>query len=127
MSLVFQYSRLNVLIFAMDLFAHVVLADEINRTSPKVQSAMLEAWERRSLSTTAYPLDELFCHSNSKPLDLVGTYPLPTPQLDRFLLKSRWIILIGSGKVLDSIKEAFLGNKKINRDDVLARNYLHTN
>lgn len=72
------------------LFAHVVLADEINRTSPKVQAAMLEAMGEKQVTVdnVTYPLDELFfVIATQNPLDLVGTYPLPTPQLDRFLFK----------------------------------------
>ncbi len=72
------------------LFAHVVLADEINRTSPKVQSAMLEAMGEKQVTVdnVTYPLDQLFfVIATQNPLDLVGTYPLPTPQLDRFLFK----------------------------------------
>lgn len=72
------------------LFAHVVLADEINRTSPKVQSAMLEAMGEKQVTVdnVTYALDELFfVIATQNPLDLVGTYPLPTPQLDRFLFK----------------------------------------
>lgn len=72
------------------IFAHVVLADEINRTSPKVQSAMLEAMGEKQVTVdnATYPLDALFfVIATQNPLDLVGTYPLPTPQLDRFLFK----------------------------------------
>ncbi len=72
------------------LFAHVVLADEINRTSPKVQSAMLEAMGEKQITVdnTTYPLGDLFfVIATQNPLDLAGTYPLPTPQLDRFLFK----------------------------------------
>lgn len=72
------------------LFAHVVLADEINRTSPKVQSAMLEAMGEKQVTVdnSTYKLDKLFfVIATQNPLDLVGTYPLPTPQLDRFLFK----------------------------------------
>ena len=72
------------------LFAHIVLADEINRTSPKVQSAMLEAMGEKQITVdnTTYELDELFfVIATQNPLDMVGTYPLPTPQLDRFLFK----------------------------------------
>ena len=72
------------------LFAHIVLADEINRTSPKVQSAMLEAMGEKQVTTdnVTYALDDLFfVIATQNPLDLVGTYPLPTPQLDRFLFK----------------------------------------
>ena len=73
-----------------NLFAHVVLADEINRTSPKVQSAMLEAMGEKQVTVdnVTYVLDDLFfVIATQNPLDLVGTYPLPSPQLDRFLFK----------------------------------------
>ncbi|MCA9601504.1 MAG: AAA family ATPase, partial [Myxococcales bacterium] len=72
------------------IFAHVVLADEINRTSPKVQAAMLEAMAEKqvTIDNETHPLDELFfVVATQNPLDLAGTYPLPTPQLDRFLFK----------------------------------------
>jgi MoxR-like ATPase len=74
------------------LFAHVVLADEINRTSPKVQSAMLEAMAEKQVTVdnVTYPLDDLFfVIATQNPLDVAGTYPLPSPQLDRFLFKIR--------------------------------------
>jgi len=74
------------------IFAHVVLADEINRTSPKVQSAMLEAMAEKQVTVdnVTYPLDELFfVIATQNPLDLAGTYPLPVAQLDRFLFKIR--------------------------------------
>ncbi|MEM6456173.1 MAG: AAA family ATPase [Acidobacteriota bacterium] len=74
------------------LFAHVVLADEINRTSPKVQAAMLEAMAEKQITAdnVTYPLDDLFfVIATQNPLDLTGTYPLPVPQLDRFLFKIR--------------------------------------
>jgi MoxR-like ATPase len=72
------------------IFAHVVLADEINRTSPKVQAAMLEAMAEKQVTVDdeTHRLDELFfVIATQNPLDLAGTYPLPTPQLDRFLFK----------------------------------------
>lgn len=72
------------------VFAHVVLADEINRTSPKVQSALLEAMGEKQVTVdnTTYKLDSLFfVIATQNPLDVAGTYPLPTPQLDRFLFK----------------------------------------
>ena len=74
------------------VFAHVVLADEINRTSPKVQSALLEAMGEKQVTVdnTTRALDDLFfVIATQNPLDLAGTYPLPTPQLDRFLFKLR--------------------------------------
>jgi len=72
------------------IFAHIVLADEINRTSPKVQAAMLEAMAEKQVTVddTTHALDALFfVIATQNPLDLAGTYPLPTPQLDRFLFK----------------------------------------
>ena len=72
------------------IFAHVVLADEINRTGPKVQAAFLECMAERqvTIDNVTYPLDELFfVLGTQNPLDLAGTYPLPLVQLDRFLLK----------------------------------------
>lgn len=72
------------------LFANLVLADEINRTPPKTQSALLEAMEERQLSVggTTYPLpDPFFVLSTQNPVEVEGTYPLPEAQLDRFLLK----------------------------------------
>jgi MoxR-like ATPase len=72
------------------VFAHVLLADEINRTSPKVQAALLEAMAEKQVTVdnTTHPLDPLFfVIATQNPLDVAGTYPLPTPQLDRFLFK----------------------------------------
>lgn len=74
------------------VFAYVVLADEINRTSPKVQSSMLEAMAEKQVTVdnTTHRLDELFfVIATQNPLDLAGTYPLPLAQLDRFLFKIR--------------------------------------
>ncbi|MBI2375607.1 MAG: AAA family ATPase [Deltaproteobacteria bacterium] len=74
------------------IFAHVVLADEINRTSPKVQAAMLEAMAEKQVTVdnVTRPLDELFfVIATQNPLDLAGTFPLPVAQLDRFLFKIR--------------------------------------
>lgn len=72
------------------VFAHIVLADEINRTGPKVQAAFLECMAERqvTIDNTTHLLDELFfVMGTQNPLDLAGTYPLPLVQLDRFLLK----------------------------------------
>ncbi len=74
------------------IFAHVVLADEINRTSPKVQAAMLEAMAEKQVTVDniSHPLDELFfVIATQNPRDQAGTYPLPVAQLDRFLFKIR--------------------------------------
>jgi MoxR-like ATPase len=72
------------------IFAHVVLADEINRTSPKVQSALLEAMAEKqtTVDNQTRRLDDLFfVIATQNPLDLAGTFPLPSAQLDRFLFK----------------------------------------
>ncbi len=72
------------------IFANVVLADEINRATPKSQSAMLEAMQERSVSTgdATRPLpDPFLVLATQNPIEQEGTYPLPEAQLDRFLLK----------------------------------------
>jgi MoxR-like ATPase len=74
------------------IFAHVVLADEINRATPKTQSALLEAMEERQVSVdgTTYPLPEPFLVlATQNPVEYEGTFPLPEAQLDRFLLRLR--------------------------------------
>src|SRR4029077_11198224 len=72
------------------LFANLVLADEINRATPKTQSALLEAMQERSV-TVAGKTHELvrpfFVMPTQNPLEMEGTYPLPEAQLDRFLFK----------------------------------------
>jgi MoxR-like ATPase len=72
------------------VFANVVLADEINRASPKTQSALLEAMEERQVSVDArtYRLPSPFMViATQNPIELEGTYPLPEAQLDRFLMR----------------------------------------
>jgi MoxR-like ATPase len=72
------------------VFAYIVLVDEINRTSPKVQSALLEAMAEKQVTVdnVCHKLNELFfVIATQNPLDAVGTYPLPLAQLDRFLFK----------------------------------------
>jgi MoxR-like ATPase len=72
------------------IFANIVLADEVNRATPKTQSAMLEAMaERRvSVGNTTHMLEEPFIVlATQNPLEMEGTYPLPEAQLDRFLFK----------------------------------------
>jgi MoxR-like ATPase len=72
------------------VFSQVVLADEINRATPKAQSALLEAMEERQVSVegTTHALPEpFFVIATQNPRHLVGTFPLPESQLDRFLLR----------------------------------------
>ncbi len=71
------------------IFANVVLADEINRTPPKTQAALLEAMEERQVTAAGqtHPLEQpSFVLATQNPIELEGTYPLPEAQLDRFLL-----------------------------------------
>src|SRR5271157_4091447 len=72
------------------IFAHLVLADEINRATPKTQSAMLEAMQEKSVTAGGEirKLDEpFFVLATQNPIDQEGTYPLPEAQLDRFFFK----------------------------------------
>ncbi len=72
------------------IFANLILADEINRTPPKVQSALLEAMQERqvTIGDQTFKLDEPFLVlATQNPIEQEGTYPLPEAQIDRFLLK----------------------------------------
>lgn len=72
------------------VFTHILLADEINRTTPKVQSALLEvmAEQQVSLGGKTYPLNDFFLVlATQNPLDHEGTYPLPEAQKDRFMIR----------------------------------------
>ncbi|RMH40265.1 MAG: MoxR family ATPase [Deltaproteobacteria bacterium] len=72
------------------IFANIVLADEINRATPKTQSALLEAMQEGSVTVakTTYALDKpFFVLATQNPLEMEGTYPLPEAQLDRFFFK----------------------------------------
>jgi MoxR-like ATPase len=72
------------------IFAHLLLADEINRATPKTQSALLEAMQEAQVTIegTSYPLEPPFLViATQNPIDLEGTYPLPEAQLDRFLMR----------------------------------------
>ena len=72
------------------IFSNLVLADEINRATPKTQSALLEAMQERTVTsgTATYTLDLPFLvMATQNPIEMEGTYPLPEAQLDRFLMK----------------------------------------
>jgi len=80
------------------LFAQIVLADEINRATPKTQSALLEAMQEHSVTTggTRHQLEEpFFVMATQNPIEQEGTYPLPEAQLDRFMFK---LVVTYSGK-----------------------------
>jgi MoxR-like ATPase len=85
------------------IFAHIVLGDEINRATPKTQSAVLEAMEERQVTVfgTTYRLDPpFFVLATQNPIELEGTYPLPEAQMDRFLFK----VIMGAPKP-DELRE----------------------
>src|SRR5437763_4646401 len=72
------------------IFAHFVLADEVNRAPAKVQSALLEAMQEKqvTIGDTSYPLEQPFLVlATQNPIEQEGTYPLPEAQVDRFMLK----------------------------------------
>ena len=74
------------------VFANIVLADEINRTPPKTQAALLEAMQEKSVTVSgkSYPLSApFFVLATQNPIEQEGTYPLPEAQLDRFMLNIR--------------------------------------
>src|ERR1700723_3280172 len=74
------------------VFTDLLLVDEINRTSPRTQAALLESMEERqvTIDRTRYALSEFFTvFATQNPIEFEGTYPLPEAQLDRFLLKIR--------------------------------------
>ena len=100
------------------IMSHIILADEINRTSPKTQASLLEAMEERQVTIDgkSYPLPQPFMViATQNPVDYLGTYHLPEAQLDRFLIK----LSIGYPDEKSELKmiQAFLENdawKKIN-------------
>jgi MoxR-like ATPase len=104
------------------LFAHLVLADEINRASPRTQSSLLEAMQERSVSdgVTTYELDApFFVMATQNPLDMEGTYPLPEAQLDRFLFKL--LVPFPSADTIATILERTTSNEPPRAAPVLAR------
>ena len=81
------------------IFGNLILADEINRASPRTQSAMLEAMQEQRVSVmgNTYELPSPFwCMATQNPIDMEGTYPLPEAQLDRFLFKLHVTQVAGS-------------------------------
>jgi MoxR-like ATPase len=94
------------------IFANIVLADEINRATPKTQSALLEAMQEHSVtvSKTTYKLDQpFFVLATQNPLEMEGTYPLPEAQLDRFFFKLQ--VRFPGREELHSIMDRTTGGK----------------
>jgi MoxR-like ATPase len=89
-SYIFDESKKDFTFKKGPLFTHVLLADEINRASPKVQSALLECMAENQISSgdTTFALDPFFFTiATQNPIEMEGTYPLPAAQLDRFFMK----------------------------------------
>jgi len=89
-SYIFDESKKDFVFKKGPLFTHVLLADEINRASPKVQSALLECMAENQISSgdATFALDPFFFTiATQNPIEMEGTYPLPAAQLDRFFMK----------------------------------------
>jgi len=108
------------------IFAHVVLADEINRATPKTQSALLEAMQERTVTSgnTTHELEAPFLvMATQNPIEMEGTYPLPEAQLDRFLMKV--LVRYPSRDELNRIVERTIQNEQepvravLDRDAIL--------
>jgi len=99
------------------VFTNVLLADEINRASPKTQSALLEAMQERRVTVIGETRDlpsPFYVLATQNPIELEGTYPLPEAQLDRFLFK------LEVGGVDRGVLEAILGERRAGRPPALA-------
>jgi MoxR-like ATPase len=103
------------------IFANVVLADEVNRATPKTQSALLEAMQEKSVTVakTTYKLDEpFFVLATQNPLEMEGTYPLPEAQLDRFFVKLK--VQFPDRAALHTILDRTTGKDEVRAEKVLA-------
>ena len=112
--------------FKGPIFAHIILADEINRTPPKTQAALLEAMQEHKVTAAgiSYVLDEpFFVMATQNPIEQEGTYPLPEAQLDRFMFNLR--ILYPSREEEINIVNTTTGvvakepSKVVSREDIL--------
>src|SRR4051812_27141269 len=104
------------------IFANLVLADEINRATPKTQSALLEAMQERTVTsgTTTHELEAPFLvMATQNPIGMEGTYPLPEAQLDRFLMKI--LVPYPSRSDLNTIVERTIAPEEILLSPVVGR------
>jgi len=102
------------------LFANVILADEINRATPKTQSALLEAMQERSVTVgkSTWQLERpFFVLATQNPIEMEGTYPLPEAQLDRFLFKLK--ITYPSAEELHTILDRTTASAEANAEPVI--------
>jgi MoxR-like ATPase len=104
------------------IFSNLVLADEINRATPKTQSALLEAMQERTVTagTTTHELESPFLvMATQNPIEMEGTYPLPEAQLDRFLMKI--VVTYPSHSELARIVERTIAREEATVEAVLDR------
>jgi MoxR-like ATPase len=104
------------------IFAHLVLADEINRATPKTQSALLEAMQERTVTSgvTTHELEMPFLvMATQNPIEMEGTYPLPEAQLDRFLMKI--LVTYPTRDELSRIVERTIAREEATPEPVLDR------
>lgn len=107
------------------IFANLVLADEINRATPKTQSALLEAMQERTVTsgTTTHELEAPFLvMATQNPIEMEGTYPLPEAQLDRFLMKS--LVNYPSPEELNQIVDRTIYRDEVHLKPVMGREEL---
>src|SRR2546425_3878914 len=108
------------------VFANLVLADEINRATPKTQSALLEAMQERTVTsgTTTHELELPFLvMATQNPIEMEGTYPLPEAQLDRFLMKI--LVVYPSRDELNRIVERTIQPEETQVQAVMDRDEIH--
>ena len=108
------------------IFANLVLADEINRATPKTQSALLEAMQERTVTsgTTTHELEAPFLvMATQNPIEMEGTYPLPEAQLDRFLMKI--LVTYPSREELSRIVERTIAREEEVPVAVMDRDEIH--
>jgi MoxR-like ATPase len=116
------------------VFAHIILADEINRTPPKTQAALLESMQERKVSIGGvdYPMKDPFVVlATQNPIEQEGTYPLPEAQLDRFLFlikvdypsdgEEEQIMRLGSAGLLETVDKVLHGNDIIRLQQIIPR------
>jgi MoxR-like ATPase len=121
------------------VFANIILADEINRTSPKTQAALLEAMQEFEVTYAGvtYPLERpFFILATQNPIEQAGTFPLPEAQLDRFLLyikvsyptasEERAILENTTGKRGEAIQKVIEGNKILEAQKLVREVHINT-
>jgi len=104
------------------LFANIVLADEINRTPPKTQAALLEAMQEKSISVAGFThklQEPFFVLATQNPIEQEGTYPLPEAQLDRFMFNV-WLDYPSYQEELSIVSSTTMGDSKLDLKQILS-------